>query len=93
MRKYVIERTVPGAGQMDEAALAAIAGASNSVLRDLGTDIQWVHSYVTDDKITCLYLAVDEDVVREHARCGGFPLDAVHEVRATIDPATERATA
>ena len=93
MRKYVIERTVPGAGQMDEAALAGIAGKSNSVLRELGPDIQWVHSYVTDDKITCLYLAVDENIVREHARCGGFPLDAVHEVRTVIDPTTEGATA
>jgi hypothetical protein len=92
MRKYLIERTVPGAGQMDAAALSAIAGTSNSVLRDLGADIQWVQSYVTDDKITCLYLAVDEDIVREHARCGAFPLDAVHEVGAVIDPTTERAT-
>ena len=93
MRKYVIERTVPGAGQMDETALAAIAGASNGVLRTLGTDIQWLQSYVSDDKITCLYLAVDEEIVREHARCGGFPLDAVHEVRTVIDPTTEGATA
>ena len=91
MRKYVIERTVPGAGQMDPAALAAIAGKSNSVLHDLGTDIQWLQSYVTDDKITCVYLAVDDDIIREHARCGGFPLDAVHEVRAVIDPTSERA--
>jgi hypothetical protein len=88
MPKYVIERTVPGAGQMDEAALAGIAGASNRVLRDLGPDIQWVQSYVTDDKITCVYLAANEDIVREHGRCGGFPVDAVLEVRAVIDPAT-----
>jgi hypothetical protein len=88
MPKYVIERTVPGAGQMDEAALAAIAGASNRVLRDLGPDIQWVQSYVTDDKITCVYLAANEEIVREHGRCGGFPVDAVLEVRAVIDPAT-----
>jgi hypothetical protein len=88
MPKYVIERTVPGAGQMDEAALAAIAGKSNGVLRDLGPDIQWIHSYVTDDKITCLFLAPDEAAVREHARCGGFPVDTVQEVRAVIDPGT-----
>ena len=88
MPKYVIERTVPGAGQMDAAALAAIAGKSNEVLRDLGPDIQWVHSYVSDDKITCVYVAADEDIVREHGRCGGFPVDAVYEVRAIIDPAT-----
>jgi hypothetical protein len=88
MPKYLIERTVPGAGQMGQAALAAIAGKSNSVLRDLGPDVQWVHSYVSDDKITCVYLAADEDIIREHGRCGGFPVDSVYEVRAIIDPAT-----
>ena len=88
MHKYLIERTVAGAGQMDAAALAAIAKQSNKVLRDLGPDIQWVHSYVTDDKITCVYLAASEEIVREHGRCGGFPVDAVHEVRAVIDPTT-----
>ena len=75
MPKYVIERTVPGAGQMDDAALAAIAAKSNEVLRDLGPDIQWVHSYVVDDKIFCVYQATDEDIIREHGRCGGFPVD------------------
>lgn len=88
MTKYLIQRTVPGAGQMDEAALAAIAGASNAVLRELGPDIQWVHSYVSDDAITCLYLAADEELVREHGRRGGFPVDAVLRVHAVIDPAT-----
>ena len=88
MPKYLIERTVPGAGQMDAAALAAIAGKSNEVLRDLGPDIQWVHSYVNDDKITCVYLAANEDIIREHGRCGGFPVDAVQEIRAVIDPTT-----
>jgi Protein of unknown function (DUF4242) len=88
MNKYVIERTVPGAGQMDAAALAAIAEKSNGVLRDLGPDVQWVHSYVTDDKIVCVYNAVSEDIVREHGRCGGFPVDAVYQVHAVIDPAT-----
>ena len=88
MAKFVIERTVPGAGQMDAAALAAIAGKSNQVLRDLGPDIQWVHSYVVDDKIFCLYQASSQDIIREHGRCGGFPVDAVHQVRSTIDPAT-----
>lgn len=88
MPKYMIERTVPGAGQMDEAALASIAGTSNDVLRDLGPDIQWVQSYVSDDRITCVYLAANEAIVREHGRRGGFPVDAVHEVRAVIDPAT-----
>ena len=88
MPKYVIERTVPGAGQMDATALAAIAAKSNEVLRDLGPDVQWQHSYVSDDKITCIYVAANEDIIRTHAQCGGFPVDAVHEVRAVIDPTT-----
>jgi predicted Rdx family selenoprotein len=88
MPKYVIERTVPGAGQMDDAALAAIATKSNEVLRSLGPDVQWLHSYVSDDKITCVYIAANEEIVKEHARCGGFPADAILQVRNTIDPAT-----
>ncbi len=88
MPKYLIERTVPGAGQMGPAALAAIAARSNAVLRELGPDVQWVQSYVNDDKITCIYLADGVDIIREHARCGGFPVDSVREVRAVIDPTT-----
>lgn len=88
MPKFLIERTVPGAGQMDAAALASSAAHSNEVLRDLGPDIQWVHSYVADDKIFCLYQASAEPIIREHGRCAGFPVDAVYQVRATIDPAT-----
>lgn len=88
MPKYVIERTVPGAGQMDAAALAAIAAKSNDVLRDLSPEVQWQHSYVSDDKITCVYIAANENVIREHAKCGGFPVDHVLEVRAVIDPTT-----
>lgn len=88
MPKYLIERTVAGAGQMDEAALAAIAGSSNTVLRDLGPDVQWLESYISDDKITCVYVAANESIIREHGRCGGFPVDAIHEVRAVIDPST-----
>ncbi len=88
MPKYMIERTVPGAGQMDQPALAAIAETSNKILRGLGPDIQWVHSYVTDDKITCVYVAANEEIIREHGRCGGFPVDAVLEVRSVIDPVT-----
>ena len=88
MHKYLIERTVAGAGQMDDSGLAAIAAQSNKVLRELGPDIQWVQSYVTDDKITCVYLAASEEIVREHGRCGGFPIDAVHEVGRVIDPTT-----
>jgi hypothetical protein len=88
MPKYLIERTVSGAGQMDTAALAAIASESNTVLRDLGPDIQWMESYVTDDKLTCVYVATSEELVREHGRCGGFPIDAVLTVRRVIDPTT-----
>ena len=88
MPKYIIERTVPGAGQMDATALAALAETSNKVLRDLGPDIQWVHSYVTDDKITCVYLAENEELIREHGRCGGFPVDSVDVIHEIIDPTT-----
>ena len=73
---------------MDAAGLAAIASESNKVLRDLGPDIQWVHSYVTDDKITCVYLAASRRSSASTARCGGFPIDAVYEVRSVIDPTT-----
>jgi hypothetical protein len=88
MRKYIIERTVPGAGQMDATALAALAETSNKVLHDLGPTIQWVHSYVTDDRITCVYLAENEELIREHARCGGFPVDSVDMIHEIIDPTT-----
>lgn len=93
MPKYLIERTVPGAGGMDGAALTGLAAASNAVLRELGPDVQWLESYVTDDKITCVYVASNEEVVREHARCGGFPIDSVLEVRAVIDPTTAEQSA
>ncbi len=88
MPKYVIERTVAGAGHMDASALRAIAEQSNAVLRELGPDIQWVQSYVSDDKITCVYYATGEDIIREHGRLGGFPVDTIELVRATIDPTT-----
>lgn len=91
MPRYVIERTVPGAGQMDAPALAAIAAQSNGVLRDLGPGIQWLHSYVSDDRITCVYIADDDELIREHGRCGGFPVDDVLEVRTVIDPTTAEA--
>ena len=89
MHKYLIERTVSGVGQMDDGGLAAISTQSNRVLRDLGPEIQWVQSYITDDKITCIYLAASEEIVRQHARCGGFPIDALYEVRRVIDPTTD----
>ncbi len=88
MHQYVIERTIPGAGQMTGAQLQAVATRSNKVLRDLGPDVQWVHSYVVSDKIFCVYNARGEEVIREHGRCGGFPVDAIYQVSVVIDPTT-----
>jgi len=88
MPKYVIEREIPGAGKLTTADLQGISAKSCSVLRDLGPSIQSVESYVTDDKIYCLYIAPDEALVREHARQGGFPANKVSQVRARMDPIT-----
>ncbi|HSK13380.1 MAG TPA: DUF4242 domain-containing protein [Phnomibacter sp.] len=88
MPKYVIEREVPGAGQLSPEQLKGISQTSCGVLQNLGSQIQWVHSYVTDDKIYCVYIAPNEDMVREHARQGGFPANLVTEVNAIIDPTT-----
>jgi hypothetical protein len=88
MPKYVIEREIPGAGKLTTADLQGISAKSCSVLRDLGPSIQWVESYVTDDKIYCLYIAPDEALVREHARQGGFPANKVSQVRARMDSTT-----
>lgn len=88
MPKYVIERELPGAGSLSAAELKAISQKSCGVLRTLGSEIQWIHSYVTGDKIYCLYLAPNEAMVREHAAQGGFPANRVSEVTAIIDPAT-----
>ncbi len=88
MPKYVIERELPGAGKLTAEELRAISQKSCSVLRGLGPQIQWVQSYVTDDKIYCIYIAPDEAAVREHARQGGFPANSIVEVRAIIDPTT-----
>ncbi|HEY9105843.1 MAG TPA: DUF4242 domain-containing protein [Roseateles sp.] len=91
MPKFVIERNIPGAGRLTPAELQAISVTSCGVLSDLGPSIQWVHSYVTDDKIYCVYNASDEAKVREHARLGGFPADSVAQVRRIIDPVTAEA--
>ena len=91
MRKFVIERELPGAGKLSPADLQAISQKSCSVLDKLGTRIQWVNSYVTDDKIFCVYLAADEALIREHAKQGGFPMNKISEVRAVIDPVTGEA--
>ena len=88
MPKYVIERTLPGAGKLSVKDLRDISAKSNMVLRELGPDIQWVHSYVTGDKIYCVYNAKAPEIIREHARRGGFPVDSVNEVMAVIDPIT-----
>ena len=88
MPKYVIEREVPGAGKMTPDQLTAILQTSCGVLRKLGSEIQWVNSYVTDDKIYCVYIAPNEEMIREHARQGGFPANRVSQVRSSIDPTT-----
>jgi hypothetical protein len=88
MPKYVIERELPGAGKMNAEELNKVAQTSNGVLQSMGPQIQWVHSYVTGDKIYCVYNAPNEEMVREHARKGGFPADSVSEVKAIIDPVT-----
>jgi hypothetical protein len=91
MPKFVIERNIPGAGRLTPAELQAISATSCGVLRELGPSIQWVHSYVTDDKLYCIYNAPDEAKIREHARLGGFPCDQVAQVRRIIDPVTAEA--
>ncbi|MBI3721313.1 MAG: DUF4242 domain-containing protein [Fimbriimonas ginsengisoli] len=88
MPKYVIERDIPGAGKLSKEELHGISQKSCAVLRDLGPQVQWLHSYVTDDKIYCVYIAPNEAAVREHAKQGGFPANRVSEVRNTIDPTT-----
>ncbi len=88
MPKYVIEREIPGAGKLTTEELQGISATSCGVLRNLGPTIQWVESYVTDDKIYCVYIAPNEALVREHATQGGFPANKVSEVRTMIDPTT-----
>ena len=88
MPKYVIEREIPGAGKMTPDQLTSISQTSCGVLRKLGSEIQWVNSYVTDDKIYCVYIAPNEEIIREHARQGGFPANRVSQVRSSIDPTT-----
>jgi hypothetical protein len=88
MPKYIIERNIPGAGGLNAQQLQAIAQRSNGVLQEMGPQIQWVHSQVAGDKIYCTYIAPSAEMVREHARLGGFPADMVTVVSATIDPTT-----
>ena len=88
MPQFVIERDMPGVGRLGPDDLKGASQTSCSVLKDLGPDIQWVHSYVTDDKIYCIYRAPSEQLIREHAERGGFPANKISQVRATIDPTT-----
>ncbi len=88
MPKYLIEREIPGAGKLSPQQLQAISQKSCSVLNKLGSQIQWLHSYVVDDKIYCVYIAPHEEMIREHARQGGFPANRISEVKAMIDPTT-----
>ena len=88
MPKFLIERDIPEAGRLSPEELQAISQKSCGVLREMRTQIQWVQSYVTDNKIYCIYLAPDEDAVREHAREGGFPADRISRICSMIDPTT-----
>jgi Protein of unknown function (DUF4242) len=88
MPKYVIERDLPGAGKLSQQDLHAVAQKSCGVLNRMGPQIQWMQSYVTDDKIYCIYVAPNEEAVREHARKGGFPANRVSRVMSVIDPTT-----
>ena len=91
MPQFVIERNMPGAGQLSAGDLQGASDKSCTVLRGLGPEIQWVHSYVTDDKIYCVYRAPSEDLLRQHAEQSGFPANSIAQVRATIDPTTAEA--
>jgi len=91
MRKFVIEREIPEVGSLEREQLAAAAGKSNEVLKQLGSDIQWVNSYVAGDRTFCIYLAKDEDIIKQHAEISGFPATRIVEVRKMIDPTTEKA--
>lgn len=88
MPKYVIEREIPGAGNLSKEQLKAISQTSCGVLIKMGPQIQWVHSYVTPDKIYCVYIAPNEEAVREHATRGGFPANRISEIKTVIDPTT-----
>ena len=91
MPQYVIERDMPGVGSLGQGDLKGASQTSCSVLRELGPEIQWVQSYVTDDKIYCVYIAPNAEMIREHAKRGGFPANRISEVRKTIDPTNAEA--
>ena len=91
MPKYVIERDIPQAGNLTQQQIQALSQKSCSVLENLGSQIQWVHSYVTDDKVYCVYIAPNEEMVKEHAKQGGFPANRISEVKSMIDPTSAEA--
>jgi hypothetical protein len=91
MPKYLIEREIPGAGKLTPQELQGISQKSCSVLENLGPQIQWVESYVTDDKVYCVYIAPSEDMIRAHAQQGGFPANRISEIKTVIDPTTAEA--
>lgn len=88
MPKFVIEREIPNAGKLTPEQLKAISQTSCGVLRELGPEINWLHSYVTDDKIYCVYIAPDEAMIARHAKMGGFPANCISQIRSVIDPTT-----
>ena len=88
MPQYLIERNIPGAGKLTPGELQGISQKSCSVLNTMGPQIQWVHSYVTENQVMCVYHAPNEEMIREHARQGGFPADKISEIKTTIDPTT-----
>jgi hypothetical protein len=88
MPKFVIERELPGAGNLSEQELQAVSQTSCNVLRKMGPEIQWVQSYVTGDKVYCIYIAPNEEMIKQHAREGGFPANSISEIKTIIDPTT-----
>ena len=91
LRKFIIERDIPKVGTLEREQLRGAAAKSNAALRQLGSDVQWVESYVADDKTFCVYLAKDEGIIRQHAEISGFPATKITEIRKMIDPTTEKA--
>ena len=91
MPKFIIERNIPGAGKLSREQLQGISQKSCDVLRAMGPQIQWVESYVTDDKVYCVYIAPSAEMIQQHAKQGGFPADRISQVRQTIDPTTAEA--
>lgn len=93
LQRFIIEREIPKAGSLDSQQLKEASAKSNEVLRQLGPDIQWVESYISDDKLFCVYLATNEDLIREHAKISGFPATKITPIRRVIDPTTAQSSA